>query len=75
VPLQDQVRHAARAQVLAHGEARLAGTDHQRIDGLDGHVPVGVWHWPTPSMDLPIFAASGVAGSDAGTGSAQTGIK
>ena len=31
VPLQDEVRHAAVAQVLAHGQTGLAAANNQRL--------------------------------------------
>ena len=37
VPLQHEMRHAAVAQVLAHGEARLAAADDEGVDLLNGH--------------------------------------
>ena len=37
VPLQDEVRHAAVAQVLAHRQAGLASTDDEYVDLVARH--------------------------------------
>ena len=40
VPLQNEVRHAAGAQVLAHGQAGLPAADHQRLYLFNRHLRV-----------------------------------
>jgi hypothetical protein len=43
VPLENHVRHAAAAQMLAHGEACLATANNQRIYLFNWHIPVHSW--------------------------------
>jgi hypothetical protein len=40
MPLHDQMRQAALAELLAHREPRLTAANNQRLDMLDGHAGI-----------------------------------